>query len=83
MVLPVGFSKSSACPPSRPAQPRVRSRRCRTSATRSGSPLIGVVFFDEVHAGYDHAFVRSTCVLAVLGLVLAALTRLLAARERR
>ena len=42
-----------------------------------GVAIIGVVFFDAVHAGYAHAFVRSSLVLAVLGLVLAALTRLL------
>jgi EmrB/QacA subfamily drug resistance transporter len=47
-----------------------------------GVALIGVVFFDTVHAGYDHAFVRSTWVLAALGLALAALTRLLPAPER-
>jgi hypothetical protein len=47
-----------------------------------GVAIIGVVFFDAVHAGYAHAFVRSSLVLAGLGLVLAALTRLLPAPKR-
>jgi hypothetical protein len=42
-----------------------------------GVAIIGVVFFGAVHAGYAHALVRSSVVLAGLGLVLAALTRLL------
>jgi Na+/melibiose symporter-like transporter len=47
-----------------------------------GVAIIGVVFFDAVHAGYAHAFVRSSLVLAGLGLALAALTRLLPATKR-
>jgi hypothetical protein len=48
-----------------------------------GVALIGVVFFDAVHTGYAHAFVRSACVLAGLALLLSALTRLLPTLEQR
>jgi predicted MFS family arabinose efflux permease len=47
-----------------------------------GVALIGVVFFDAVHAGYAHAFVRSTLVLAGFGLLLALFTRMLPPHDR-
>jgi MFS family permease len=47
-----------------------------------GVALIGVIFFDAVHAGYAHAFVRSTLVLAGFALLLALLTCMLPARDR-
>ena len=47
-----------------------------------GVALIGIVFFDAVGDGYGHAFVLSTGVLAVIGLGVSAVTRLLPAHER-
>ena len=48
-----------------------------------GVALIGVVFFDSVHAGYAHAFVLSTLVLSGFALALALATRLLPPLEQR
>jgi predicted phage tail protein len=47
-----------------------------------GVALIGVIFFNAVHVGYAHAFVLSTCVLAALGLAVAAVTQLLPTPDR-
>ena len=48
-----------------------------------GVALIGVVFFDAVHVGYAHAFVRSTLVLAGFACALTLATRLLPAAAHR
>ncbi len=57
-------------------------RRRRTSATRSGWPSIGVVFFGAVSQGFAYAFELSLGVLAAILIVVAVLSRLLPAGVR-
>jgi EmrB/QacA subfamily drug resistance transporter len=82
VLTPLTTTVLSALPPEQAGAASGALSTMQNVGNALGVALIGVVFFDAVHAGYGHAFVLSTCVLAGVGLALTVLTRLLPPLER-
>jgi EmrB/QacA subfamily drug resistance transporter len=82
VLTPLTTTVLESMPPARAGAASGALSTMQNVGNALGVALIGVVFFDAVHAGYAHAFVRSSLVLAGFGLALAVLTRLLPTAKR-